>query len=90
MTGTPTIDDVVLLLKDRQWRVHCGQYHQWRTVEQCDDKSCMEFKALIARLPSQVETSESEVQSRNVWIRRVVIWTATFLAVGLALWKWMS
>ena len=25
-------------LREAMWIVHCGQFHQWKTVEQCTDK----------------------------------------------------
>jgi hypothetical protein len=37
------------LLRKAQWLVHCGQYHQWNTMENCTEKDC---KAVVKTLRS--------------------------------------
>jgi hypothetical protein len=35
-------------LRAAQWTVHCGQFHQWKTLEQCTEKNCKAVMALIS------------------------------------------
>jgi len=38
----------LLLLNELAWNVHCGKYHQWKTIEQCTQEPCFKFKKVVA------------------------------------------
>jgi hypothetical protein len=37
------------MLGNRQWTVHCGQFHQWKSMRDCTEKNCTEANDLIRR-----------------------------------------
>jgi endonuclease I len=39
---------LVEALKEAQFTIHCGQYHQWKNVDDCTDKTCVKYREIIA------------------------------------------
>ncbi len=43
-------EQIAKLLRNAQWNVHCGQFHQWKTLELCHNEECVKVLAAIRSL----------------------------------------
>jgi hypothetical protein len=44
--------ELSMALRAQQIVIHAGQFHQWRTLDICRERSCRTIKALLNRLNS--------------------------------------